>query len=68
MRPEEQQRILQTLKQGLETQTSADAGEMLQVPMDGYTDPAQLALEQAVFFKQTPLMLGLSSDLPGINT
>jgi phenylpropionate dioxygenase-like ring-hydroxylating dioxygenase large terminal subunit len=68
MRVQEQQRILQTLKQGFETQTTADAGEMLQVPMDGYTDPAQLALEQTVFFKKTPLMLGLSSDLPGINT
>ena len=68
MRAQEQQRILQILKQGLETQTSADAGEMLQVPMDGYADPAQLALEQTVLFKQTPLMLGLSSDLPRNNT
>ncbi|MDG1924962.1 MAG: aromatic ring-hydroxylating dioxygenase subunit alpha [Pseudomonadales bacterium] len=68
MRAQEQQRILKILQQGRATHTSADAGEMLQVPMEGYTDPEQLALEQTVFFKQTPLMLGLSSDLPGINT
>ena len=61
MRAQEQQRILKILQQGLATHTSADAGEMLQVPMEGYTDPEQLALEQTMFFKQTPLMLGLSS-------
>ena len=61
MRAQEQQRILKILQQGLATHTSADAGEMLQVPMEGYTDPEQLALEQTVFFSRMRISVGRPS-------
>ena len=64
MRAQEQQRILKILQQGLATHTSADAGEMLQVPMEGYTDPEQLALEQTVFFKTDALDAGIIQRPP----
>jgi phenylpropionate dioxygenase-like ring-hydroxylating dioxygenase large terminal subunit len=64
MHPEEQQRILKTLKHGLEKDISADAEGILRVPVSDFTSKELLQKEQQVFFRETPLLMGLSTDLP----
>jgi len=65
---DEQQRLLKILVNGIEEGSSADAGCILRAPVTDFTCTELLAKEQAVFFKDTPLLLGLSTDLPGPNT
>ena len=60
----EQQRLLGILKHGIETGSTADAGGIVRSPVSDFTCRALLAQEQRVFFRQTPLLMGLSSDLP----
>jgi len=64
MIPEEKLRILELLGEGLDNGTSADAGGIMHAPVTDYTCPDMLAQEQQVFFKETPLLLGMSVDLP----
>jgi len=64
MRHEERYRVLETLKDNLDAGTTADAGRVLCAPVEEFVGEERLALEQEVLFKQTPLLLGLSSDLP----
>ena len=60
----EQQRLLRMLKDGIETGKTADAGGIVRSPVKDFTCPDLLAQEQRIFFRETPLLMGLSSDLP----
>ena len=40
----------------------------MRVPMSDFTDPDLLMREQELFFRDTPLCMGLSSELPKANT
>jgi len=64
VRKEEQQRLLTILNEGIETGATADAGGIVRCPISDYTCPTLLAEEQRVFFRDTPLLMGLSTDLP----
>ncbi len=64
----EQLRILNVLVQHIANGTTADAGGIMRVPMSDFTRPQLLAQEQDVFFRNTPLCMGLSSELPEPNT
>lgn len=60
----ERLRILDALAEHIANDTTADAGGIMRVPMSDFTCPQLLAQEQDVFFRNTPLLMGLSSDLP----
>ena len=60
----ERQRLLRMLKDGIETGKTADAGGVVRSPVKDFTCPDLLAQEQRIFFRETPLLMGLSSDLP----
>jgi len=65
---EEQQRVLKLLADGLaENKTSLMDG-ILKVPVTDFTDRGLLEREQQCFFRDTPLLMGASPDLPGPNT
>ena len=64
----ERLRVLNTLTERIANGTTADAGGIMRVPMSDFTCPQLLAQERDVFFRTTPLFMGLSSDLPGPNT
>ena len=64
----ERVRILDALVKHIENGTTADAGGIMRVPMSDFTCPQLFAQEQDVFFRNTPLCMGLSSALPGPNT
>ncbi|MEM7077112.1 MAG: SRPBCC family protein [Pseudomonadota bacterium] len=64
MRQAERARILKALRHGLDTNTSVDAGGILRAPVTDFTCKELLAREQEIFFRQTPLLMGLSTDLP----
>ena len=68
MRKEEQQRLLSILNDGIETGITADAGGIVRCPISDYTCPNLLAEEQRVFFRDTPLLMGLSTDVPENNS
>ncbi len=60
----ERHRILKVLAEHISNDTTADAGGIMRVPMSEFTCPELLAQENDVFFRNTPLLMGLSSDLP----
>lgn len=64
MHRDEQLRILQFLTEGVANGTTADAGGLTRAPVTDYTCPELLKQEQEVFFRNTPLPLALSQDLP----
>ena len=64
----ERLRVLNTLTEHIANGTTADAGGIMRVPMSDFTCPQLFAQEQDVFFRNTPLCMGLSSDLPEPNT
>ena len=64
MQYQEQQRVLKLLRQGLEQKTSADAGGIMRAPVTDFTCRELLIKEQEVFFRHSPLLLGMSTDLP----
>lgn len=65
MRSEERQRLLTILKQGLDDGGGEVHGErIVKSPLEDFTCPDLLAEEQRVFFRETPLLMGLSADLP----
>lgn len=68
MRKEERQRILSILRQGWENDESHDAGGIMRCPVSDFTCTDLLAQEQRIFFRETPLLMGLSSDLPEPNS
>ncbi len=65
---EEQQRVLAQLKHGLEHNVTAMNDGILRVPVTDFTCKDLLAKEKEVFFRNTPLLMGASTDLPGPNT
>ena len=65
MRVEEQQRLLGILKAGFDQGAGEIYGDgVVSSPLDDFTCPRLLADERRVFFRETPLFMGLSGDLP----
>ena len=64
----ERQGILRALVEHIDNGTTADAGGIMRLPMSDYTCPLLLAEEQQAFFRDVPLLMGLSSQLPKANT
>ena len=64
----EQISILIALVEHIENGTTTDAGGIMRAPMSDFTCPQLLTLEQDVFFRNTPLLMGFSSALPEPNT
>ena len=64
----ERLRVLNTLVERIANGTTSDAGGIMRVPMSDFTCPQLLKQEQDVFFRNTPLCMGLSSELPKPNT
>ena len=65
MRVEEQQRLLGVLKAGFAQGGGEIYGEgVVSSPLEDFTCPRLLADERRVFFRETPLFMGLSGDLP----
>ncbi len=61
-------RILNTLVEYVSNDVTADAGGIMRAPISDFTCPRILAQEQEVFFRNTALCMGLSSELPEPNT
>ena len=68
MRTEERLRLLAILQDGLANGGPVQGEGIARSPLADFTCPRLLADEQRVFFRETPLMMGLSSDLPGAGT
>ena len=68
MKYEEQQRLLKLLSEGIANDESAAVGGIRKAPVTDFTCPDLLAREQQTFFRETPLPIGMSTDLPGPNT
>ena len=64
MRMEERERLLGILKHGLEHGGAVHGEAIVKSPLADFTCPDLLAEEQRVFFRETPLFMGLSGDLP----
>ena len=64
----ERQGILKALVEHIDNGTTADAGGIMRVPMSDFTCPQLLAQEEDTFFRNAPLLMGLSSQLPKPNT
>ena len=64
----ERLRVLNALTEHIASGTTADAGGIMRVPMSDFTCPQLFTQEQDVFFRHTPLCMGLSSELPEPNT
>lgn len=61
-------RILDVLTDHIANDTTADAGGIMRAPITDFTCPDLLEQEYEVFFRNTPLCMGLSSELPKPNT
>lgn len=68
MKKSEQLRVLKLLQHRIETNTTYDAGGIVRSPVSDFTCPDLLRQEQQTFFHDTPLLMGLSADLPKNNT
>ena len=64
MRQQLQIELTQAVFAHLESNTTATAADLTHNPVGVYTDPAWLAREQAVLFRQHPLLMGFSCQLP----
>ena len=65
MRIEEQQRLLGILKEGFDNGGGEIHGDgVVRSPLEDFTCPRLLADEKRVFFRETPLFMGLAGDLP----
>ena len=60
--------VLQALVEHIDNGTTADAGGIMRVPMSEFTCPQLLAQERDKIFRNTPMLMGLSSQLPKPNT
>ena len=65
MRNDERQRLIGILKDGFENGGPVQGEGIVKSPLSDYTSAELLAEERNVFFRQTPLFMGLSADLPG---
>jgi phenylpropionate dioxygenase-like ring-hydroxylating dioxygenase large terminal subunit len=59
-----QTKILSQLSSRFIEKTSASAKNAVKVPVHEFTDRERLRQEKKTFFRDTPLLLGLSTDLP----
>lgn len=64
MEAAEQLKVVETLLDHLANRTTADAGGIRRNPVDVYTCPELASLEQQRLFRETPLLMGLSGELP----
>jgi phenylpropionate dioxygenase-like ring-hydroxylating dioxygenase large terminal subunit len=64
MRRQERLRLLRILKDGLANGGAVHGEGIVESPLSDFTCPDLLAEEQRVFFRETPLFMGLSADLP----
>ena len=64
MRRQERLRLLAILKDGLANGGEIHGAEIVESPLADFTCPDLLAEEKRVFFRETPLFMGLSADLP----
>ena len=63
MRRQERLRLLAILKDGLANGGEIHGAEIVESPLADFTCPDLLAEEKRVFFRETPLFMGLSADL-----
>ncbi|MCY4656144.1 MAG: aromatic ring-hydroxylating dioxygenase subunit alpha [Gammaproteobacteria bacterium] len=63
MRADERIRVLNTLREGIASGTSHSAEGVMRSPLSDFTSRSLLEQEQSVFFRDTPLLMGLSTDL-----
>ena len=68
MRPQERLRLLEILQDGMANGGPVQGEGIARSPLADFTCPRLLADEQRVFFRETPLMMGLSADLPSAGT
>ena len=68
MRPQERLRLLEILQDGMANGGPVQGEGIARSPLADFTCPRLLADEQRVFFRDTPLMMGLSADLPSAGT
>ena len=64
MRREERVRLLAILKDGVANGGAVHGDGIVESPLEDFTCPELFAEEQQVFFRETPLLMGLSGDLP----
>ena len=64
MRDTERQRLIGILKDGFENGGPVQGVGIVRSPLADYTSTELLAEERRIFFRQTPLFMGLSADLP----
>lgn len=64
MRTEERLRLLAILKDGFENSGEIHCEDIVRSPLADFTCPDLLAEERRVFFRETPLFMGLSADVP----
>ena len=65
---QEQVSVGKTLLQYIDTKSTALSPKLYEQPVEQYTSHAQLAREIDTFFRNGPLCVGLSGNLPGPNT
>mgnify|MGYP001164161914 FL=1 len=63
-----QQKILAQLSEGFINKTSASASAAVKAPVTEFTCTERLEQEKRTFFRETPLLMGLSTDLPDTDT
>ena len=64
MRAEERSRLLAILKAGFEDGGAVQGEAVARSPLADFTCPRLAAEERRVFFRETPLLMGLSCELP----
>ena len=64
MRKDERQRLIGILKEGFENGGPVQGEGIVRSPLSDFTSSDLHAEERNVFFRQTPLFMGLSADLP----
>ncbi|MCY3859983.1 MAG: aromatic ring-hydroxylating dioxygenase subunit alpha [Gammaproteobacteria bacterium] len=64
MLKEEKRRVLRVLRDGIANGTTHFTDGIVRSPVDDFTSQELLTQEQQIFFKDTPLFVGLTSDLP----
>lgn len=57
-------KILQTLSEGIQSGNSYSAEGVMRSPLADFTSTTLLEEENRVFFRETPLLMGMTSDLP----
>ena len=68
MRSEERERVLAILHDGYQNGGAVHGEGVVRSPLADFTCPRLLAEERAVFFRETALLMGLSTDLPAPGT